>query len=224
MNMNDQREIFKTEGDNYFCRNKETLEKAQNNDVVEYLKWSGLKVGRILDVGCCFGHVLHLIKSTFPDTELFGFDPSWEAIGYGKKMYPDLHLRQGFAHDLSHYEDGSFDLVVISFVLSWIDRALLLKTVAEIDRVLKNNGHLIIRDFAPSGPCKVEYHHLPGQGVYTFKHNYWQIFSSTQLYTIIYEHEFLHAPGDELKNENVCKFVVLQKRPELNYSINKKEL
>ena len=42
----------------------------------------------------------------------------------------------------------------------------MLRSVAEIDRVLPDGGFLLIGDFYPSLPQRVRYHHLPDQDVF----------------------------------------------------------
>ena len=75
-----------------------------------------------------------------------------------------------------------FDLVIINFVFNWIDRSNLLRSVAEIDRLLVDGGFLIIGDFLPSNLTKVRYHHLPEKEVYTYKQNYAATFLASGLY------------------------------------------
>jgi hypothetical protein len=90
--------------------------------------------------------------------------------------------------------------------------------VAEADRVLKNKGLLIIQDFDPGIRCKIAYHHLPRENLFTFKQKYWDIFVASGLYSVISEQEFEHSPG-EFGLNSLCRFVVLQKRGSDNYTI-----
>ena len=82
---------------------------------------------------------------------------------------------------------------------------------------MKNRGRLIILDFAPSFICKTEYHHLPGQEVYTYKQPYWELFTASQIYSLVYLEEFEHNKKAELENRNLCKIAVLEKRIDNNY-------
>jgi SAM-dependent methyltransferase len=75
-----------------------------------------------------------------------------------------------------------FDLIILNFVFNWIDRTNLLRSVAEIDRLLVDGGFLIIGDFFPSNLTKVRYHHLDDEKVYTYKQNYAGIFTASGLY------------------------------------------
>lgn len=213
-----QDEIFLTEGNNWFNRNKDRDEPSFY-ELINCLRASKLLPRRILDIGCSNGKILNQISNIFPDAECHGVDPSDAALDEGSKRFPHLKLRRGVSHDLKYYADGSFDLVIISFVMHWIDRSRLLGTVAEIDRLLQDFGHLIIQDFAPSFAYRTHYHHLPNEQVFTYKQPYWDIFTSNKMYSVIFEKEYKHCDEKPFENRNLCKISVLQKRSLFNYPI-----
>jgi ubiquinone/menaquinone biosynthesis C-methylase UbiE len=66
-----------------------------------------------------------------------------------------------------------------------IDRILLLKVISEIDRILKNDGILIIVDFFSEIPKKIRYHHINNDNFFTFKQNYYEVFISSKIYFLI---------------------------------------
>lgn len=212
-----QDKIFVKEGDNWFIRNN--CEPGREFEALGYLRHQpDFKPKKILDIGCSNGKKLGQILNLYGRlAQGFGLDPSRLAIKNGQKEFPRLKLRHGFSHDLSFFKDDSFDLIIMSFVWHWIDRKKLLQTVSEVDRVLKNKGRLIILDFAPPFSCKVKYHHLPRQKVYTFKQPYWDIFAATQIYSLAYLEEFQHDKKAGFDNRNLCKMAVLEKRIESNY-------
>jgi SAM-dependent methyltransferase len=107
---------------------------------------------------------------------------SADAIGDGRKRYPDIEFLSGLACDLPVETGRQLDLVIISFVLHWIDRSTLLRSVAEIDRVVRPLGHLVIADFLRAAPERVDYHHLPGADVWTYKQDYAEVFVASSLY------------------------------------------
>jgi len=80
---------------------------------------------------------------------------------------------------------GSFDLIIVNFVFHWIDRANLLRSMAEIDRLLEDSGYLIIGDFLPSNLTKVQYHHMEDPKIYTYKQNYAATFTASGLYHLV---------------------------------------
>jgi SAM-dependent methyltransferase len=87
---------------------------------------------------------------------------------------------RGLAHSIPLRDP--FDLIIVNFVLHWTDRANLLRSVAEVDRLLVDGGFLIIGDFHPSNFVKVRYHHLAAERVFTYKQDYAATFLSSGLY------------------------------------------
>lgn len=214
-----QAEIFLTkEGDQWFVRNRQSLESVDKDRILACLRTSNAKPQRILDIGCSFGKRLNQITAESM-AQGYGLDTSAQAIKYGREKYPHLRLARGVAHDLTAYEGNFFDLVIISFVFHWLDRQYLLRTVSEIDRVLAPGGRVIIQDFYPSEPCRVKYHHLPDDNVFTFKQNYPAIFLASRLYGQVYSQEFLHSSRGLNDNQNRCHLVVLEKQGEQLYPL-----
>jgi len=84
-------------------------------------------------------------------------------------------------------------VVIVGFVFYVVDRNLLIKSIAEIDRVLKNNGVLILIDFYTENAVKNNYHHISEFDAYTFKQRYDEVFTSTQLYQLIDRTCFNHV-------------------------------
>jgi SAM-dependent methyltransferase len=56
------------------------------------------------------------------------------------------------------------------------------RAVAEIDRVLRDGGHLLRSDFLPDAPTRVRYHRRPEVDVWTYKQDYAQPFLASGLY------------------------------------------
>lgn len=182
--MNQDSIFFDYEGDNWFTRNKDKITKKRSvsseDQVLKMLGEYGIKPRRILEVGCSNGWRLNNLQKKYK-AECVGVEPSAEAVRDGKKRYPKLKLQRALASKMPI--EGSFDLVIVSFVFHWIARDGLLKSVSEIDRLVKNEGFLIISDFSPDVPTRVLYHHLPEKNVYTYKLDYPKIFTSTAIYT-----------------------------------------
>ena len=67
-----------------------------------------------------------------------GVDPSENAIIHGKKCNKNIFFHKGTSDNLKFISSQSVDLLIIGFFLYVVDRELLLKSIYEIDRVLKN--------------------------------------------------------------------------------------
>lgn len=179
-------EYLKNEGDAYFERNFE-LQKQQDASVGVKLFYdffcNQMSGGyfpdgkKLLEIGCCYGYNLAYLKKNL-DFCGYGIEPSRKAIAYGKQLFGDsIELVHGTADNLP-YADDFFNVVLVGTCLYQVDRTLLVRTLAEIDRVLMNGGFLVISDFDPPFACKREN-----------KHN-----NLTPVYKDNYGDMILHAP------------------------------
>ena len=207
-NKKSQKNIFlENEGDNWFERNK-NISKKEDDEIVKIMDYLELKYNSLLEIGCSTGYRLNLLKSDNKD--LYGIDPSAKAIEYGLKNYKNLKLSQGTADSLN-FESDKFEVIIFGFCLYLVDRDDLFKIAFEADRVIKNNGHIIILDFEPPYEYKNEYHHK--KGVFTYKMDYSKIFSWNSHYTLKYKHIFNHGGGSKeiFKNDTRVSISVLFK-------------
>ena len=184
----DQTKLFQqSEGDAWFKRNAQHLGKDVEADApLSLIKSNGIKPKRVLEIGAANGYRLAWIRRMWR-CECWGIDPSKEAVRDGSSRFPQIHLSVGVGHQLPYIggSRGGFDLIIVNFVFHWVDRKYLLGTVAEIDRVLSDEGFLVIGDFYPDYPSKTRYHHLPEQEVWTWKQNYAAPFLASGLYRLV---------------------------------------
>ena len=163
--------FLKGEGDNWFKRNEKYLKSVELEKdmplklIVNY----NIKPKKVLEIGCSNGFRLHMISNLF-DCECLGIEPSKKAILDGRNKYKNIKLLRGTCSKLPTNE--KFDLVIVNFVLHWIDRNDLKNCFNEIDRVLDKKGILILGDFYPKNSMKNKYHHLPDENLYTYKEDY----------------------------------------------------
>jgi trans-aconitate methyltransferase len=188
-----QETVFMTgEGDAWYRRNRTHVGPA---DLLVRLisRVSGReRMQRVCELGCANGWRLALLRSYFASNSVFaGIDASGDAIAEGRKQFPDLDLRQSALSQVPH--DEPFDLVIVNFVLHWIDRDLLSRCIGEIDRLVKWDGYLFVGDFLPDFPMRRHYHHLPGQEVYTYKQDYAQAFLGLSFYKELNRVTYSHA-------------------------------
>jgi len=213
-----QEDIWKNgEGDNWFKRNHGYLVSWQpENDMpLKLLNKYPIIPKKVLEVGCCNGYRLATIAKKHKSL-CYGIDPSAEAIEDGKRRYPSINLSVGVASDL-HFKDGEFDMVVINFVFHWLARERLLRAVSEIDRILKWEGYLLVGDFLPVSPCKVKYHHISEVETWTYKQNYCEMFTRSNLYNIVGAITGSHLTGkisNKATSDHKTSYFLLQKRAE----------
>jgi len=186
--MSDQDSAFwESEGDNYHRRNRGRLLEKQRelSDVpLRMLDLYGdFKPKRVLEIGCANGWRLGALQRRY-GCECVGLDPSEEALADGSKLFPNVRFMRGIAADLP-LKNETFDLVIVYFVMHWISRDKLLRSAAEIDRMVGDRGFLLLGDHLPSWPTKTRYHHLPNEQFFTYKQDYAELFLQSNLYSRI---------------------------------------
>ena len=111
---------------------------------------AGLRDGhRVLDVGCGTGNLLRSTGKRHPKAELTGLDPDPKALVRARRKARragvTVRLDRGFAQELP-YPDGSFDRVFSSLMLHHLDSASKDELLAEVRRVLRPDGLLVLAD------------------------------------------------------------------------------
>ena len=186
-----QEKFFKKEGDEWFKRNRKDLYANAYPDVALHLiDLYDLKPKKVLEIGASNGWRLALIADKYA-SRCMGVEPSAAAVRDGNKNFPKIKMVRGVASEIPFKE--KFDLVIMNLALTWVSREELFKTIAEIDRMIVDGGHLIIGDFLSDYPMRVRYHHKPKDEIYTYKQDYAAIFTSTAIYRSIAQLTFEHA-------------------------------
>lgn len=110
----------------------------------------------ILDVGCGTGEVALLAKTRAKkDGKVYGIDPAPEMIAVARSKAArkelDVDFRVGVIEALP-FPDSSLDVVTSSLMMHHLPEDLKRRGLAEIYRVLKSGGRLLIADFLrPTG-------------------------------------------------------------------------
>lgn len=144
--MYSREEIIK-EANHYFERNFSAMNNECSNGIKVFCDFykknlQKIKIENMLEIGCGTGFNLIYMNKNY-GIKGYGIDPSDMAINYGKKINEengtDIILSQGFADSIP-YESECFDMVYIGFCLYQVERELMARTVAEMDRVLTFGG------------------------------------------------------------------------------------
>lgn len=104
---------------------------------------------RVLDVGCATGNLLVALGRRRPDLELVGLDPDPAALSRAarKARRAGVAVRwdRGYADTLPH-PDGHFGVVFSSLMLHHLDPPQKVAMLAEVRRVLRPDGVLVLAD------------------------------------------------------------------------------
>ncbi len=196
----------------WFRRNAAVLD-PQTLDNKSIRLFSGhLRCGeRLLEIGCANGYQSERLR-TLCQCEVWGLDPSTEAIAQGSARFPQLKLSVGTADRLP-FADGHFNAVLFGFCLYLVDRRLLPQVVAEADRVLAPGGRLMITDFDPPQAHRRPFKHQAG--LWSYKMQYPQLWLASPAYALAEKVAFSHE-GQEFHSDPSKRVAswVLVKQPE----------
>lgn len=108
--------------------------------------------GRLLDIGCGTGTLALLAKQAYPRATVVGIDGDSAVLSIARAKVAAASLAvqvdEGMAYALP-YPDGSFDAVVSTLVFHHLTADQRERTLAEVRRVLRPGGRLVIADFGP---------------------------------------------------------------------------
>ncbi|WP_024789007.1 bifunctional demethylmenaquinone methyltransferase/2-methoxy-6-polyprenyl-1,4-benzoquinol methylase UbiE [Lebetimonas sp. JH292] len=108
---------------------------------------------KILDVACGTGDMIDIWKNTIKNKKLkiCGLDPSKGMLEVAKKRFPEINFYNSYATEIP-CEDNSVDAVSISFGIRNVLE--IEKALREFNRILKENGKLLILEFVKSNKEK----------------------------------------------------------------------
>jgi len=153
------------ESNEYTTRNLEASREVSSAAICDILKLGGAEFKTALQIGSAGGDELAAVVERFGCTGT-GIEPGAEAIAIARQRYPDLHFHQGFAQDLP-FDDSSFDLVIATGVLYWVDRQHIYHAIGETLRVASK--YVVVAEFAPVAPYSTPYRNAPTSETRTWK-------------------------------------------------------
>ncbi len=104
---------------------------------------------KILDFGCGDGAMTLEVKKLFPNTSLYGVDPSSESIDLAKKTVPTGFFYTSGGTTLSFFESNMFDVIYCAGVFHHIPFNEHADYFKELYRLLRQGGLLVLFELNP---------------------------------------------------------------------------
>ncbi len=214
------------EADAFFERNNKSADpgtlRPYKQGLLSAIDKAGLAPKRVVEFGCNYGDLLAHFKDAGAD-ECHGVEPSAKAVAFGREHYAGkVELHQGTMEDNPLAADegyrGHFDLIVIDDVLCWVSRETLFQSLAVVDSLLADGGHLFIREFLPLRDSRNANHHVREGGVYCYKPAgpHYRMFTASGIYAVVQQEVWMDkgdawAAADGRMFESRWSDVVLRK-------------
>lgn len=171
------------ESNKWFERNKDIFESNHKTPhsieivgdfIEEQLNNYPNSIKRVLEIGSCFGYNMKYLSDRF-GIEVYGVDASDEAIRYGEHKYinDNIFLKHMVSDELE-FEDDFFDFIIIGFSLYVTPRSMVMKSLCEANRVLKQGGFLSVTDF--DTPLRFRRENMHNREMPVFKEDYTRMF------------------------------------------------
>lgn len=117
---------------------------APRKNRMHAVRWVPDGAAGVLDVGCNEGALLGYCREVYPSLRLSGVEINPSALAVARARLPGADLRKGGA-DALPFDDDTFDCVTCIEVLEHVPAAARAKSLAEMRRVLKPGGRLVLR-------------------------------------------------------------------------------
>lgn len=145
--------IYDTQVEVLFTGAADAMRRRALKPIAEWLKGRNQREVRALDVGCGTGRLLAFLHDAWPGMRLSGIDLSAPYLAEARRLVGKtarVKLMEGAGEALP-FDDASLDLVVSSFLMHELPNKVRLKVIAEMARVLKPGGLVVIVDSLQKG-------------------------------------------------------------------------
>ena len=168
---------------------------------------------RVLEIGCGDGWRLEEIRRLY-GCRITGIDPLAYAPGFDSRGF----ISYGTAED-PKLPGEQCEIIVLGFCLYLVDREDLFRVVANVDRMLKDGGYLVIHDF-DDGVYRRPYKHKEGLFSYhDFYPGYWLSSPAYSFYSGYWLSSPAYSKHNFVSNYEVdsSAVYVLRKQPDKAY-------
>ncbi|HEY6980460.1 class I SAM-dependent methyltransferase [Reyranella sp.] len=145
--------LYDTQVEVLFTGAADVMRRRALRPIAEWLAGRSQRGQRGLDVGCGTGRLLAFVHNAWPGLRLVGLDLSAPYLAEARRLIgrtARVKLMEGAVERLP-FDNASLDLVVSSFLLHELPRDIRVRALAEMARVLKSDGLVVIVDSMQKG-------------------------------------------------------------------------
>ena len=145
--------IYDTQVEVLFTGAGDAMRRRALKPIAEWMRDRSQRELRGLDVGCGTGRLLAFMHEAWPGLKLTGLDLSQPYLDEARRLVgrtARVRLMEGAGEKLP-FDDGSIDLVFSSFLMHELPQPVRLEVLAEMARVLKPDGLVVIVDSIQKG-------------------------------------------------------------------------
>jgi ubiquinone/menaquinone biosynthesis C-methylase UbiE len=145
--------IYDTQVEVLFTGAADVMRRRALRPIAEWMTGRNQRALKGLDVGCGTGRLLAFLHDAWPGMKFTGLDLSAPYLTEARRLIgrtARVKLTEGAAEKLP-FEDASLDLVVSSFLMHELPKAIREQALAEMGRVLRPDGLVVIVDSIQKG-------------------------------------------------------------------------
>ncbi len=145
--------LYDTQVEVLFTGAADAMRRRALKPIAEWLAGRHQRDVRGLDVGCGTGRLLAFLHDAWPGMKLTGLDLSAPYLAEARRLIGKtarVKLIEGAAESLP-FDDASFDVVTSSFLLHELPADVRHAALAEMARVVKPDGRIVIVDSIQKG-------------------------------------------------------------------------
>ena len=203
------------EADAYFLRNTDQHRPSIDPMLPALQRIHAVRpIESVLEIGSNTGWRLYGIRSSLGVSKVCGVEASHLAVEWHEAAYPEIPVVRGVAPQvLSGFPAASFDTVIVGFLMYMLPRDLLFTFAAEVDRLLADDGHIVIEDFLHPTPVSRDYTH--DDQLRVFKHDPSAPWSWSPTYSLV-DRQLIEHEAHTVDNADPSRWItvdVLRKHP-----------
>lgn len=145
--------IYDTQVEVLFTGSADVMRRRAMKPIAEWMRDRNQRELRGLDVGCGTGRLLAFLHHAWPGLRLTGLDPSSPYLAEARRLIGPtarVKLMEGLGEKLP-FDDETVDLIVSSFVMHELPADVRAAALAEMRRVLKPEGLVVVVDSIQRG-------------------------------------------------------------------------